>query len=50
MMLCTIYILVGLAFTTTIIELVRLVKVCSGKFNFIMTDDSTLRAGGRCRS
>ena len=53
MLVCTIYILVGMAITTTIIELVRYPKTLYKVvyvLNQLLAGENMLRAGGKCKN
>ena len=52
MLVCTIYILVGMAITTTIIELVRYPKTLDKVhvLNQLLAGENMLRAGGKCKN
>ena len=52
MLVCTIYILVGMAITTTIIELVRYPKTLHKVpvLNQLLAGENMLRAGGKCKN
>ena len=52
MLVCTIYILVGMAITTTIIELVRYPNTLHKVhvLNQLLAGENMLRAGGKCKN